>query len=270
MNDPNQDIELIENYLMKTASPEEIKQVEDRLLTDQEFAQLFHELKIVITGIKKATSAEILNELKKKETEIKNAEAGSSGKIVALSPEKKVRKLWLPLSIAASVLMFLGIFWMSKNPFGNNQNEPLAAYYQPLPTELLYNFVRSEPDTALPAEAEAAKALKENNLEEAAQILNSIIDESGRPNDSLENVIRFYSNVLLQNIPKNCASNKDLFEALKASTNSSKWYGTVLIDETLLLQKCKLDGVSENKALLNQMELSEYDQDRWQKIEPLL
>ncbi|MEZ5010071.1 MAG: hypothetical protein R2728_09940 [Chitinophagales bacterium] len=264
MNNPEQNIELIEGYLLDKASFEDRQEVERLLSDDKEFAQLFQELKILIGGIQHSTRQEILSQLKDEESNIQKENSTLKGKVISINEPTKKRNLWAPLSIAASLILLIGLV-IFNNPF-SKKDQALASYYEPLSTELLYNYVRSESPETLPKEAIAAKALIDKDTDQAKIILNQMIFDDANDLDTMENIIRVYANLLLQENQRACKVNNAKFDQLKDATKSTKWYGTVLLDQILLQQKCKSIDLSVDLKVLDTLSLTDYDAEKWTDI----
>lgn len=264
MNNPEQNIELIEGYLLDNATAEEKQQVEQLLVEDKEFKQLFNELKILIKGIQHSTRNDLINQLKVEEAAILKEKSSIGGKVVNMHEPIKKKNLWAPLSIAASIILLIGLV-IFNNPWGK-QNQDLATYYDPLSPELLYNYVRSNSPETMPKEAIAAKALINNDTDQATKLLYEMIFDDLNDLDTMENIVRVYANLLLQGDQRDCMDYNGKFDQLKNAAEGTKWHGTVLLDQILLQQKCKSIDLTVNLDILDTLELSAYDQEKWSDI----
>lgn len=124
MDNEELDIELIEKYLKGTLTPEELKNFDQRIKDDADFAEKIEDYKDIIDGIQLASHHEFKAEVASWEEEIK-AEEGK-GKQLVFTPWKKY------LSIAATLILLVtaGIYFLMP-PKAVDSQHLFYAYFTP-------------------------------------------------------------------------------------------------------------------------------------------
>ena len=266
MEPKDQDIELIDGYLLGRLDEAAIASFEKRLSEDEAFRQLFEEMQIIAAGIQRSSRNELLDQLKAVEAEITSGEGHSEAtyNVISINRDKKedTRRIWAPLAIAASVALLVGLVWFN-NPFGSSPDQ-LASLYEPISPDLIFNSVRSEGVTVDELKKEVSELLFNKKYDESIILLDQIIEQG---DDTIENVIRTYGNTIIQ--IKDCKSGPGKLSTLDNKIESAALRGIVAIDEILLMRKCKANR-SEVEAKLsdiNPLELLEYDQFRLEQLQ---
>jgi tetratricopeptide (TPR) repeat protein len=113
-----EDIEAIELYILKKLDVAERAIVEARLKTDTSYAQHFHDIRVVMEGVKEVSRQELKEELRALEEKLSRKEKGGKGVV-----------WWI--GVAASLLIAV-VFVMV---FRKDQSAPplYLAYYKPYP-----------------------------------------------------------------------------------------------------------------------------------------
>jgi len=118
-----EDIAAIEMYILKKLDVGERAVIEARLKTDTSYAQLFHDVRAVIEGVKESSRQEVKAELKVLEEELSREERSGKG-------GRPISNIWW-IGAAASVLIGAALIMVFRK-------EPSApplylAYYKPYP-----------------------------------------------------------------------------------------------------------------------------------------
>lgn len=119
--DRNSELDLIEKYLNDELTTEEKQGVDRRLATDKALADEF---------TRRQTAHKALDYLVAKNLKAQLQELEEQEKIIPIA--RKRRSLWAGLSVAASVLLLAGFFYLLF-PHGKMTNPELAASYYEMP-----------------------------------------------------------------------------------------------------------------------------------------
>lgn len=118
-----EDIASIELYLQKKLSEEDRANLETRLRTDAAFAELFHDIRILIEGVKESSRQELRNDLKKVEEALSSSER-KEGALMMLDT-----RWWI--AIAASLTLAIILFTVVQ--VRHSPPELYTEFYRPYP-----------------------------------------------------------------------------------------------------------------------------------------
>ncbi|HTN46828.1 MAG TPA: tetratricopeptide repeat protein [Flavipsychrobacter sp.] len=193
INITEEELEFIDRYLHQQLSETEQKIFDERLRTDPLWQQKVTEIRLLSTGIQENVLLEQLDQFHSHLTTVEN-----KTKIIKINPFKR-------LSVAASILFFVGILsWMLF--FRKSGDEKLyASYYQPdpgLPTVMgvseNYEFEKAMVDykTGDYSKAmDAWKALLKTHPDN--DTLNYFIGSAHLANDNSKDALVFFDKTLL-------------------------------------------------------------------------
>lgn len=118
------DIEILESYLQDRLRDEAKEQVENRLRTDEDFAALYSDVKILQEGIRESSRRRTASKLKKLEAEIAQHEK-SGVKVIPIN-----RTYWA-IGAAASIVVLVSFFFLFRSTPLTPSEELFQTYFKP-------------------------------------------------------------------------------------------------------------------------------------------
>ena len=204
------DIALIEQYLEGMLSAEDRAQTEERLSSDQDFQQLFEDIKLLRQGLEKASGRILLKRMD-------SLEAGLSNPL----EEKETKTVfWTFGRLAAAfigVVLVASLSWMLLKD--NAATDPQAlyeAYYEPYPTTLV-TITRGETDTTLLART--IEAYESQAYQEASALFEQLMKVDER------DFVRLYAAQVYMNLDEGEQATK-LMESLISKNSELKIQAT--------------------------------------------
>lgn len=121
MKDEEQDIALIESYLLGRLNESELSAIQERLETDSTFKSLHDEMHYLITGVQNASSNEKLEIIRSFESK---------------GAHKKNRQMGIYFKLAASFALIISIFFVVRY-FHNPAKDLFTQFHETFPNQIL-------------------------------------------------------------------------------------------------------------------------------------
>lgn len=161
MKEPLHDIELIERYFDNALSPEETRDVAERLKRDYDFRKLFDREKLLVDMIRFEAARRDLQYLR-------NLEESFSGK-----KSSHLQYVYYYLAAAACIAAIVLLVWM---PAKDSRTQSLfAEYFQPHPN-IFEPLLRNESDNS--PRTRAFQAYEQENYQQAALLFTGLLTEN--------------------------------------------------------------------------------------------
>jgi hypothetical protein len=159
--DNEQQIELIEKYLEKTATEQEVKEFGKLHSENEDFRNLYKITQAEIAAIKNTARKEFLDELKRIDSKLPEI------KLSRPFPQRKVK--WIGWSIAAAACMTGMILLVTylRPDNAKNEDQIYAVYYQPY-RNLITSYNRSD-EKATTLKEQAMSSYTEGNYNKAIE-----------------------------------------------------------------------------------------------------
>lgn len=204
MKQPLHDIELIERYFDNVLSPEETRDVAERLKRDYDFRKLLHREKMLVDTIRFEAARRDLEYLK-------NLEGSFSEK-----KNSHLQCVYYYLAAAACIAAIVLLVWM---PAKDSSPQSLfAGYFQPHPN-IFEPLLRNESDNS--PRTRAFQAYEQENYQQAALLFTGLLAEN---EDAGMMMLLGNSNLILGNTE---AAKENFSGVIRISPELSagaKWY----------------------------------------------
>lgn len=163
------DQELIQKYIERSATPEEVREVEYRLTAEPEFQKMHTEFKHLPAGIRYHFMVDKLEQLRTLEKVLP-----------AVEPETGVIRLiqyWRPLAAAAALIIAATIIFLYTRT--ESTADLFARNFEPYPN--VFEPTQRGDDSANDKRASAFAMYEQGNYEGAAAIFNELLTEKKEP-----------------------------------------------------------------------------------------
>lgn len=231
------EIEYVKRYLDRRLSEEENIQFKERLAVDEDFRNLYEELKIVLLGIKSYSRKKSLDKLRNVESALK--EKGKKRIYMGIS-----RNLRYWAAAAVFILLALTAVWIIQ--LGTPDSEALyTQYYQPYPN-VFEPTLRGESDT-LSLYEQAFAAYDQNNYTDAVQHFEELLQKDELDGGIEKDILLFYigNSYLALDKPTEAVENLTTVSKNSLLGEQAQWY--------LALAYLKSEQLEEAEKMLEEL-----------------